>query len=172
MSSFNWKENCFICSKQAVIDPRHPDRNIVQTARTLQIRTNVLERCTQRSDDLASMIEGILQTCIDLVAGKQYNIARYQAFLSKSGDGLVGRPACKESTIAFERVCQWLDVESETEMITLTEIEERMKELSPGENVYSRYWLKKRLREHYGDHIYFTEVPGSKTVVCFQNMVD
>ena len=65
---FDWKTNCFICSKQAIIDIRHKDRNDVQEVRTLQIRANALQKCNQRSDEFADFVQGRLQIYIDLVA--------------------------------------------------------------------------------------------------------
>ena len=65
---FEWKTNCFTCSKQAIIDIRHKDRNDVKEVWTLQIRANALQKCNQRSDELAYFVQGRLQIYIDLEA--------------------------------------------------------------------------------------------------------
>ena len=46
---FDWKTNCFICSKQAIIDLRHEDRDDVQEVWTLQIRANASQKSNQRN---------------------------------------------------------------------------------------------------------------------------
>ena len=64
---FDWRTNCFICSKQAIIDIRHKDRN-VQEVRKLQIRANAPQKCDQRSNEFADFVQGRLLIYIDLVA--------------------------------------------------------------------------------------------------------
>ena len=44
---YDWRNNYFICSKQAIVDIRHKDRNDTQKVRTLQIRADVLQKCNQ-----------------------------------------------------------------------------------------------------------------------------
>jgi len=39
-----------------------------------------------------------------------------------------------------------------------------------GTEVYESGWLKSKLTEKYGDHIFFAEVDGRRNVVCFRNM--
>ena len=104
---FDWKANCFICSKQAIIDIRHKDRNDVQEVRTLQICTNVLQICNQRNDEFTRSVQGRLQTCIDLVAEEAvYHRTCYQKFLSNEGkSNPVGRPFNVDSNIAFNKLC-------------------------------------------------------------------
>ena len=60
--------NCFICTKQAITDIRHKNRNDVQEVRTLQIQENILRKSNQREDELSRSIQGRLQSCNDLVA--------------------------------------------------------------------------------------------------------
>ena len=84
---FDWNTNCFICSKQAIIDIRHQDRNYVQEVRTLQVSANVLQKFNQRNDEFAFSVQGKLQTCIDFVAEEEvYHMTCYQAFLSNGGE--------------------------------------------------------------------------------------
>ena len=56
----DWKTNCFICSKQAIIDIRHKDRNDVQEVQTLQICANALQKCNQRNDEFTRSVQGRL----------------------------------------------------------------------------------------------------------------
>ena len=78
---------------------------------------------------------------------------------------------CNESAKSFEMLCEWLYSKCETEMMTLEDLETKMKEFSVG-TTYTKKWLKEKLKKHYGDHIYFTDIPGTRNVVCFRNMID
>ena len=104
---FDWKTNCFKCSKQAIIDIRHKDRNDVQEVQTLQICANALQKCNQRNDEFTRSVQGRLQTCIDLVAEEAvYHRTCYQKFLSNEGkSNPVGRPFNVDSNIAFNKLC-------------------------------------------------------------------
>ena len=50
-----------------------------------------------------------------------------------------------------------------------------MIEIVGGENeykVYSTKWLKTKLQQKFGDHVFFSEVNGKSNVVCFRNMAN
>ena len=64
-TSFNWKSNCFLCGRDAIVDTRHPDRNDVQIVATIlsttvdistkkrtTFREKILNICMHRSDFL------------------------------------------------------------------------------------------------------------------------
>lgn len=70
---FNWKDDCLLCAKPAIMDTRHPQRECVHRISTIPMRCNLLECCKERGDLWASEIENRLQGCIDLVAAE----ARY-----------------------------------------------------------------------------------------------
>ena len=70
----------------------------------------------------------------------------------------------------FENLCHWLEVEGGTELFTLSELHEKMKELASGSEVYTIKRLKQKLLYHYKDVIFFAEVKGHHNVVCFRNM--
>lgn len=69
-SSFNWKEDCMLCGKSAVVDSRHPKRQRVYKVSTIPMRCNLLKCCREREDQWASEVENRLQGCIDLVAAE------------------------------------------------------------------------------------------------------
>ena len=70
----------------------------------------------------------------------------------------------------YENLCRWLEVEGGTELFTLSELHEKMKELASGSEVYTIKRLKQKLLDHYKDVIFFDEVKGRHNVVCFRNM--
>ena len=122
---FDWKAICFICSKQATIDIRHQDRNEIQEVRTFQICANVIHKCYQRNDEFGRSVQGILQTCIDLVAEEAvYQRTCYQKFLSNEGESNpVWRPLNADSNNAFNKLCLWLESEVGTDLLTLDRLQ-------------------------------------------------
>ena len=166
--------NCFICTKQAIIDIRHKNRNDVQEVRSLQIQENILRKCNQREDELSRSIQGRLQSCNDLVAEEAvYHRACYQKFLSGEGESNPGgRPVNPDSSSACDKLCLWLESEASTDLLTLSELQSKMVEFSELKETYSTKWLKKKLQDCYCNHLYFAEVNGRKNVVCFKNMVN
>ena len=53
---------------------------------------------------------------------------------------------------------------------TLTELHNKMKEISDNSEVYTVKKLKQNLLEHYKEFIFFAEVEGRGNVVCFKNL--
>ena len=165
--------NCFICTKQAIVDVRHKNRNDVQEVRTLQIQENILRKCNQREDELSRSVQGRLQSCNDLVAEEAvYHRACHQKFLSGGESNPVGRPVNPDSSSAFDKLRLWLESEASTDLLTLSELQSKMEEFSESKETYSTKWLKKKLQDRYCNHLYFAEVNGRKNVVCFKNMVN
>ena len=111
---FDWKTNCFICSKQVVIDIRQKDRNDNQKVRTFRIHANTLKKYNQINDEFARSVQGRLQTYVDLAAeGAVYHKTCYQNFLSNQGESnLVGRPFNVDSSNALNKLCLWLESEA------------------------------------------------------------
>ena len=68
MFRFNWKECCFICGNQALLDPRHRDRETVAQIRTFAIKQSILKICEDRNDKWAVDVKYHLNYCVDLVA--------------------------------------------------------------------------------------------------------
>lgn len=81
---FNWKENCMLCGKSAVIDTKHPERQRVHKVFTIPMRCHLLECCKERGDLWGSEVENRLQGCIDLVAAEAvYHDACFSKFTLK-----------------------------------------------------------------------------------------
>ena len=141
-TSFDWKSNCFLCGRHAIVDTRHPDRNDVQIVATIlsttvdistkkrtTFREKILNICMLRSDFWASQVESRLQNCIDLVAEEAvYHKSCYCKFISDKSLGnsenkVVGRPENKDMLAIFTKLCEWL--ESEAELYTLSELHQK-----------------------------------------------
>ena len=91
---------------------------------------------------------------------------------SATGVLQVGRPQDKGMLHWFQMLCQWLESNPEAELYTLTELHAKMVELSDGSDVYTLKRLTQKLHEHYGEFIFFAEVEGCGTVLCFKSMAN
>ena len=83
MDTFNWKEFCFICGNQALLDPRHRDRETVIQVRTLTLKQTTLKICEERNDKWTVDVKCRLNCCVDLVASEaMYHFECYKLFSS------------------------------------------------------------------------------------------
>ena len=83
----------------------------------------------------------------------------------------VGRPINAVMMDNFERVCNWLEEESDCELYTIAELHEKMVQLSEGSICYSEKSLKRKLIERFADHIFFAHQPGRPNIICFKDYV-
>ena len=175
-AGFDWKSCCLFCGLPAVVDERHPDRGKVHEVTTLQFKQSILTRCSNRSDDQAETVARRVHSCIDLVAveAKYHGNCKSLFLLKTSSKGhsaaqsKTGRREDEEMKDSFEKLTSWLD--NETELFTVTELHAKMSELSNGAEIYSKKWLNTKLKEHYGESIYFTDHAGRSSVVSFKDM--
>lgn len=166
-----------LCGNPATIDAQHPNQSKVKTVTTLPLRDKVLEQCDKRGDTWASEVQTRLYGCIDLVAVEtvyhskcfcrfMLNKELEQALESK----IMGRPEDQMMLQWFKMLCHWLESEAGVESYTLTELHDKMKEISDNPDIYTVKRLKQKLQEHYKEFMFFAEVQGRSNVVCFKNM--
>ena len=173
---FEWKTHCFFCAEFAAVDKRHPDRSDIHSVTTLPFREKLMQVCEQRNNEWSSAVQIRLNECIDLVAAEAiYHKSCYSRFtLNKKRSSATtitsGRPVNKTLSETFYELCQWLD--SQTELYALSELHEKMVELSQDGNTYSVKTLKTKLKEHYIDFIYFAEIEGKPNIVCFRDTIN
>ena len=72
---------------------------------------------------------------------------------------------------SFENVCEWLETEGDCDLHTLKELQQKMKYIN-GKDSYSSVYQKKKLKERYNDHVYFSELPGQADVICFREIAN
>ena len=70
----------------------------------------------------------------------------------------------------FHMLDQWPESEADAELYTLLELHDKMREFSGGSDTYTPKWLKQKLHKHYEGCIFFTEVKGCGSILCFNNM--
>ena len=63
----------------------------------------------------------------------------------------------------FEKLCTWL--ETDAELHSLSEVHEKMVELSGNGQVYTKKWLKREFHGKYNNDIYFAEFGGRSDIV-------
>jgi hypothetical protein len=168
---------------------------MARTGRTLA------EVCEKRKDDWADEVKGRMQFCNDLMAADAvYHVKCHRRFSlmleMTAGQAKRGRPLNVTADIAFEKLCTELEKSSERGIYTLQDLHMMMKcymsvdkpdeEYVEGEmddddeetgqdsnnnDVYSTFYVKKRLLQKYDNHIQFAEIKGRKNVVCFKDFV-
>ena len=72
---------------------------------------------------------------------------------------------------SFENICEWLETEGDCDLHTLKELQQKMKDIN-GNDSYLSVYLKKKLKERYNDHVYFSELSGQADVICFREMAN
>ena len=83
MDTFNWKESCFICGNQALLDPRYRDCETVVQVSTLTLKQSILKICEEGNDKWAVDVKCCLNCCLDLVASDaMYHFECYKLFSS------------------------------------------------------------------------------------------
>ena len=157
---FAWKENCFLCTKEAaIVDSKHPNRRkIVHHAVTIGLKSKILEQCQKRNDKWGVEVETRLSCSMNLVADEgMYHsecLSRFMSFKPphEKSLGFAGRPTNQKLLLSFNNLCIWLDNEADGELHSVRDLHVKMKDL-PGydEEVYSVVWMKKKLKERYKD---------------------
>ena len=177
--SFQWKTACFFCDgkiRKTIdgSDERHPDRHdptvrhVRGKLQSVEMVNLVRKRCLARNDLLGSKVLTRLSSISDLVVEKAvyHSICYAQFFNDDDHPKAKGRPVNNDQQQAFNIMCEWL--ENENELYTLQELYEKMENVSAG-LVYGTKRLKQKLKEKYGELIFFAEMCGRKDVVCFRS---
>ena len=180
---FIGSRHCLICGQNATEDDaeRHPDRQRRSISRPTIVEINDLLRVCNRPDridaDVTHTVRGRLMGIIDLQAEKiRYHRGCYRNFFREEQEvadeapvkkSSVGRPVSEEKRNSFDKLCEWL--EKDTEQHTVSELRSKMQEFAgSNENAYAtKQYLKQNLQKRYGNKISFSEVNGKSDVVCF-----
>ena len=171
VTTFNWREDCFICGDAAVKDVKHPERCPVRMVETLSLKQTIVDLCDVDNHPVRIR----LNSEVDLVAAEaRYHHNCLTKFIhgsSKKTDQSVGRPINNDMDESFNSLCNWLENDGEAELYTLSELHDKMSELAGDSGVYTEKYTRIKLQQHYGEHVFFASVGGSrKDVVCFKDM--
>jgi len=102
---------------------------------TLELGTNVLNKCSERSDNWALEVKGWLEGCIDLVAEKAiYHKLCHVHFMSglPAGETSSGRPSHTSAIKCFDEMCYNLETSCESNLYTLHDLLAKMKQMTEG----------------------------------------
>ena len=170
-NAFNWKQHCFIGAKPA--DTRHTNKSNIMKVLALPLRDNLVDCAQERNDDCGKSVLGRLESCDELAAEEAvyYATCMTKCRLTRSRDNSKGKPMDKVLLESFENVCEWLESEGDCDLHTLKELQQKMKDIN-GKDSYSSVYLKKKLKERYNDHVYFSELSGQADVICFREMAN
>ena len=69
----------------------------------------------------------------------------------------------------FYKAFEWIELDCNT---LCTRIPQKVVEIAGTERVYDVRYLKKMLKVHYQEHIFFTDEPDKDSIICFKNMAD
>ena len=159
IKGFNRKENFLFCGKECEEDKKHPDRGPIYQVTFLHYRETILKICNSREEDpWASEVERRIINCIDLVQEEaRYHDDCRAKFTSRKPEKVSsqqkGRPQNNIQQCNFEILCKWLKTEGE--LYSLLELYDKMKEVANSDEVYTRKWLKTKLKNKYGEEISF-----------------
>ena len=167
------------CESSRISDRKHGSRHNVIEVRTPEIRDSLLRICSEQNhDEWAATVKKHLLACHDLIAAEaRYHKSCYDRFRKKlprkSEDPQMisqGRTVNKTKFQDFDKLCHWL--ESEGELHSLLDIQNKLIEIAGCEDVYDTIWIKKMLEEKYGYHIYTGTLAGRPNVACLRNIAD
>lgn len=114
---FDFKKDCFICGKPAVVDSKRPyyRRKPVHLVSALEIKENVIEKCNERNDSWGEKVKLRLLSFSDLVAPEaRYHKYCYRYFLKTKNT--VGKPKSEKGK-AFEEVCKYMDIATNVSLL-------------------------------------------------------
>jgi hypothetical protein len=130
---FDWKGQCFLCSKPAHFNKRQPKRNDTFEVRTLTLQESIITIANSCADSWATEVKGRLATCSDLVAVEAvYHRSCYCKFhkiSSEIGHHGVGRPVNENKKAAFDRMCDFIEA-ADDELKSLDDLVSIMQQFS------------------------------------------
>ncbi|CAC5414987.1 unnamed protein product [Mytilus coruscus] len=174
-SHFDFKHHCLFCGNEAT-NSKKKDKNV------FPVRTDDFESRIHRNDDWAAEVRERLESVSDLHAEDAVyhqacsvnfrtckNIPVFRSPISPDSkpENKRGRPALQEDS--FYKIVDFLK-HHDDEQISISDLVEKMDEMCDG-NAYSQMYLKKRLKQHFGDEINITDIPGKKSVVTLRETV-
>ena len=171
-ADFNWFRDCFFCGEPAYFDDRNFKRDPVYRVRTLDFRETIINECQKRGDSKSRSLRTRVESCLCLVAAEaRYHHRCNRAFISPRDNSLPGRPVNEEKHEWFTGMCEWLEDYGSAELYTISELLQKMTDLAAGSEVYGEKMLREKLKQRYGEHIFFAKVGGGQPdVVCFRDM--
>ena len=175
-NQFRFDEHCLFCGQVAKKDRK---KGIdIFPVRTDDFQTKILRACDERDDEWAVEVRGRIkyvndlhaadalyhQTCsVNFRTGKTVP-QLFSPVASKKGQKR-GRPV--SNTESFANIIDYLK-KHEDEQVTIFHLVDKMKE-ECGDDAFSAVYMKKKLREHFGNEILITDISGKSSVVTLRD---
>jgi len=177
-STFNIRQNCFICGmSQKILNRQREKLTQITTGTGESTREKVVKAATARQDDVVGLR---MSAYPDLFAfdGKyhrsclsHYISERNIIALQRKGVCVVDQ-GCSPSDLAFKQIVQDIVntvLSKQKTVTTLLQIRStfasKLDEFQPGTDVYS-WKLKEKLKNHFKDKLVFVERRGLSDLVC------
>ena len=162
MTGFDWKTSRLFCAEMCVIDERNISREKerIRRVETIEMRRKILERCeiktneerTSESNLKKTEVQHIMLSCFDLVAAEAvYHKNCHKEFFKAKEQNTSNSTTDDKKSETFGELCDTLEFLAEP--ITMSELRKQIVAKHGVENVYTSKWIKKKLREKYGDDI-------------------
>ena len=182
---FNFKEHCLFCGEGDQYQGKKKDFVLVPV-RTFEFQETVSEICNERNDEWARKVSDTIESAIDLhAADALYHQKCSVNFRTRKEIPLVftssqegaapqkktkrGRPLEEVRNDAFERVVEFFEQNDEEQLAVKNLVEKMADFLQESETTpYSAIYMKKRIKERFGDDVIFTELDGRPDVVTMR----
>ena len=150
---------------------------MVRSLGTYDFKSCILSICSARQDIWADQVRGRVEAVNDLVAAEaiyhqtcnvNFRTSKQipQLFSPSVSDAKRGRPAESYVTDAFLKVTSYLQ-ENDDRQHQLSDLVVIMKKHC-GDDAYSPFYLKRKLKEHFGEEIIMTEEQDKSTVITIR----
>lgn len=180
---FNLKQNCLFCGHIDTFDKKHQRGHRLIPVRSFDFQETIMQQCESRNDKWSMTVSARIKSVHDLpAADAMYHQICSSNFRTGKDIRLVfmsdtdGQPVTKQrgrkkDTFQEETFLQVMaDLEqNDEEQTTIHDLIESMKTyLDDSDSMpYGFTYMKKRIKDHYGDDIIITEVNGKPNVVTF-----
>lgn len=183
---FCYKTDCLFCGTPAAVRdkikwPGLP-HNVAYPFRTVD-KESLLTTCSQRKDDWSETVQARILHVHDLhAADAVYHLMcsvnfrtnkqipqSYQTDTQQSKRIKVGRPEDDERTVTFLELAKYIE-ENDDEQITVNDLVDLMQQklADCGSEAYTYTYMKKKLQDHFGEKIIFTDINGKQNVVTMR----
>jgi hypothetical protein len=165
VTPFNWKSHCLLCG--VIVDPRN-NKSERRRVETLESRESLLKTCDSRDYELALNIKSRLLMCCDLVAAEAiYHNACHTRFYSSNVYVTPGHPV--DTNKLLDKLCDILEMSGD--LTTVDDLINIANGLGhDNTDIYTTKYIKLKLKEKYGDQIFFGQSNGRKDTICFRNV--
>ena len=182
--SFNFKEHCLFCGVSAKYDGKKKGFGVIPV-RTMDFHNSITAICEQRKDEWAAKVQARLLSVHDLHAADSvyhhecstnFRTGKQTPSIFASEDDMpskrrCGRPQDVARNDAFLEIIKFLE-QNDEEQTTVLDLMDQMKQHLSESGLtdiepYSGPYMKKRLKEYFGDRIIITDINSKPNVVTF-----